>query len=79
MSGPRDEECVIEEWFSSTRLTVAASTKIRAGQIEDLDTLLLMTDSDVETLRLALGDSLRLRAGLAALKVKYIYLSVCHF
>jgi hypothetical protein len=72
MSGPLDEEFNIEDWFSEVQLTVAASTKIRGNQIEDLDTLLLVCDVDIESLKLGLGDSLRLKAGLAALKLKYI-------
>jgi hypothetical protein len=45
MSG--DEEFSIETWFSDIRLTVAASTKIRANLIEDLDTLLMFRDTDI--------------------------------
>ena len=72
MSGPLDKEFNIEDWFSEVRLTVDGSTKICGNLIEDLKTLLLIREVSIETLRLGLGDTLRLCAGIAALKVKYI-------
>jgi hypothetical protein len=71
MSESGDEEFDVGAWFSKIRLTVAATTKIRGSQIEDLDTLLLLRESDIDAIKLGLGDSIRLRAGISALQAKY--------
>ena len=51
MSGDEDE-FVLEEWFSKINLSVAAATKLRSNQIEDLHTLNLMREVDVDSLKL---------------------------
>jgi hypothetical protein len=51
-------------------LSVAAATKVKTAQIEDRKTLLLMREVDVDALKLSLGDTLRLRAGVQSLKDK---------
>jgi hypothetical protein len=65
-----NEEFLIDEWFSSINLLVAASTKLRTNLIQDLNTLLLVRDVHVDNLKFSLGDTLHLRAGLSALRKK---------
>ena len=63
-----DDEWDADIWFAEIGLTKAAGTKIKANAIEDRKTLLLIRETDVDGLKLTLGDSLRLRAGIASLR-----------
>ena len=66
-----DEEFVVDEWLSTINLSQAAAAKLKVNQLDDLSTLLLCRETHVDSLKLGLGDSLRLRAGLNALRKKH--------
>ena len=54
-------------WMSLVGISDAGVKKIELAQVCDLKTLLLFKDGDVEALKLAIGDALRFKDGIARL------------
>ena len=71
MSEFEDEHGVfnIALWMASTGISERGVKAIDGNQINDLRTLLLFTDAEVEQLKLNVGDTLRFKAGIKALLV----------
>jgi hypothetical protein len=71
MSEFEDEHGVfnIALWMSSTGISERGVKAIDGNQINDLRTLLLFTDAEVEQLKLNVGDTLRFKAGIKDLLI----------
>jgi hypothetical protein len=71
MSEFEDEHGIfnIALWMASTGISEKGVKAIDGNQINDLRTLLLFTDAEVEQLKLNVGDTLRFKAGIKTLLV----------
>jgi hypothetical protein len=68
MSDSDDEhEFTVSEWISMIRISEDGAKRLEKFAIGDLATLMLFRESDVESLKLSLTDSLRFRDGIAKL------------
>ena len=54
----------IIEWIRGNRISDHGAKRLETCMITDLDTLLLFRESDIESLKLGLADTLRFRAGI---------------
>jgi hypothetical protein len=63
------EEFVISDWITANRISDQGAKKLDTYLINDLETLLLFRESDVDSLKLSLADSLRFRAGINRLHI----------
>ena len=52
------------DWIAANRVSEQGDKKLETNQINDLETLLLFRESDIELLKLSLADTLRFRAGI---------------
>jgi hypothetical protein len=52
------------DWIAANRVSEQGAKKLETNQINDLETLLLFRESDIELLKLSLADTLRFRAGI---------------
>jgi hypothetical protein len=62
-----EDDFSINEWMSLNGITDAGVKKLETCQINDLRTLLLIGDAEIEQLKLNIGDSLRFKAGIKKL------------
>ena len=58
------EEFDLGEWIAANRISEQGAKKLDTFNINDLETLLLFRESDVDSLKLSLADTLRFRAGI---------------
>jgi hypothetical protein len=62
-----DGEFDMLEWINLTKLSESGAKKLDTAQILDLETLLLVREGDIDSLRLSFADALRFREGIARL------------
>jgi hypothetical protein len=60
-------EFEIADWISMTKITEDGAKKLEKCMVKDLAMLLLFRESDVDSLKLTLTDSLRFRDGIEKL------------
>jgi hypothetical protein len=64
-----DGEFDFLEWLSLTRISESGAKKLISEQVGDLETLMLLRESDIELLHMSLPDAVRFRAGINKLHV----------
>jgi hypothetical protein len=62
-----EDDFCITKWMSLSGISEGGCKKIILGSIDDLSTLLLMQPSDIDLLKLNVGDAIRIKAGIAKL------------
>jgi hypothetical protein len=64
------EEAVFSviEWFQSTKISVVGQRKLRDNQVNDKESLLLMSDHDISSIKLAAADRAKLESGISKLR-----------
>ena len=59
----------LKEWCIASKITEPGQKKIEANSVDDLETLLLFQDQDIDLLKLSAGDTLRFRVAVRKLQV----------
>ena len=62
-------EVDLKSWCATSKITEAGIKKIEANSVDDLNTLCLFRDEDIDLLKLSAGDALRFRVAVAKLRV----------
>jgi hypothetical protein len=70
MSDHKDEYGAfnLERWCSTAKITEPGLRKIEANAVDDLATLVLFRDQDIDLLKLSAGDALRFRVAVKKLR-----------